>query len=85
MFIIILIFIFGGSAITISKKNKFSPDEALTIFLCSLLPAITLPTAIEYVSPTIHKPTQPRMPPISIGEGIGEQRGENKHTLFTLN
>lgn len=57
MFIIILMFIFGGSAIYISKKNKFSPDEALTIFLCSLLPAITLPTAIEYVSPTIHTST----------------------------
>ena len=32
-----------------------------------------------------HKPTQPRMPPISIGGGIGEQRGENKRILFTLN
>ena len=32
-----------------------------------------------------HKPTQPSMPPISIGGGIGEQRGENKRTLFTLN
>ena len=33
----------------------------------------------------IHKPTQPRMPPISIGGGIGEQRGENKRIVFTLN
>ena len=33
----------------------------------------------------IHKPTQPRMPPISIGGGIGEQCGENKRILFTLN
>lgn len=57
MFIILLMFIFGGSAIYISKKNKFSTDEALTIFLCSLLPAITLPTAIEYISPTIHTST----------------------------
>lgn len=57
MFIITLMFIFGGSAIYISKKNKFSTDEALTIFLCSLLPAITLPTAIEYISPTIHTST----------------------------
>ena len=32
-----------------------------------------------------HKPTQPRMPPISIGGGIGEQRGENKRMLVTLN
>ena len=32
-----------------------------------------------------HQPTQPRMPPISIGGGIGEQRGENKRILFTLN
>ena len=32
-----------------------------------------------------HKPTQPRMPPISIGGGIGEQRGEKKRILFTLN
>ena len=32
-----------------------------------------------------HKPTQPRMPPISIGGGIGEQRGENKRIVFTLN
>ena len=37
------------------------------------------------VSLTCHKPTQPRMPPISIGGGIGEQRGENKHMLVTLN
>ena len=33
----------------------------------------------------VHKPTQPRMPPISIGGGIGEQRGENKRMLVTLN
>ena len=33
----------------------------------------------------LHKPTQPRMPPISIGGGIGEQRGENKRIVFTLN
>ena len=33
----------------------------------------------------IHKPTQPRMPPISIGGGIGEQRGKNKRIVFTLN
>ena len=33
----------------------------------------------------IHKLTQPRMPPISIGGGIGEQRGENKRVVFTLN
>ena len=32
-----------------------------------------------------HKHTQPRMPPISIGGGIGEQRGENKRIVFTLN
>ena len=32
-----------------------------------------------------HKPTQPRRPPISIGGGIGEQRGENKRISFTLN
>ena len=31
------------------------------------------------------KLTQPRMPPISIGGGIGEQRGENKRIVFTLN
>ena len=35
--------------------------------------------------PIVHKPTQPRMPPISIGGGIGEQCGENKRILFTLN
>ena len=40
---------------------------------------------IQSVNKELHKPTQPRMPPISIGEGIGEQRGENKRTLFTLN
>lgn len=41
---------------------------------------------VEHVKQTnLHKPTQPRMPPISIGGGIGEQRGENKRILFTLN
>ena len=33
----------------------------------------------------LQKPTQPRSLPISIGGGIGEQRGENKRILFTLN
>ena len=31
------------------------------------------------------KPTQPIPLPILIGRGIGEQRGENKRMLFTLN
>lgn len=57
MFIIILIFIFGGTAIYVSKKNKFSSDEAVTIFVCSLLPAVILPVTIEYISPTIHTST----------------------------
>lgn len=57
MFIITLMFVFGGSAIYISKKNKFSQEEALTIFLCSLLLATILPITIEYVSPTIHTST----------------------------
>lgn len=57
MFIIISLFIFGGIAIVISKKNKFSPEEAVTIFLCSLISATVLPITIEYVSPTIHTST----------------------------
>lgn len=57
MFIILLMFIFGGSAIYISKKNKIAPEEALIIFLCSLISAIVLPITIEYVSPTIHTST----------------------------
>lgn len=57
MFIIISLFIFGGLAIIISKKNKFSPEEAVTIFLCSLISATILPITIEYVSPTVHTST----------------------------
>ena len=57
MFIILLMFIFGGSAIYISKKNKLTPEEALTIFLCSLLSAFILPVTIEYVSPSIKTST----------------------------
>ena len=41
---------------------------------------------VKHVKQTnLHKLTQPRMPPSSIGGGIGEQRGENKRIVFTLN
>ena len=43
------------------------------------------PNESSMMTISVHKPTQPRMPPISIGGGIGEQRGENKRILFTLN
>ena len=46
---------------------------------------VTFPTNRYDVDHGPHKPTQPRMPPISIGGGIGEQRGENKRIVFTLN
>ena len=46
MFIIISLFIFGGIAIVISEKNKFSPEEAVTIFLCSLISATVLPITL---------------------------------------
>lgn len=57
MFIITSIFIFGGITIYISKKNKLSSEEAVTIFLCSLISATILPITIEYVSPTVHTST----------------------------
>lgn len=57
MFIITSLFIFGGIAIVIIKKNKIAPEEALAIFLCSLISATVLPITIEYISPTIHTST----------------------------
>ena len=63
----------------IEHFNDLSPEDQQTTL-----------TFLHYMeelknSANDHKPTQPRMPPISIGGGIGEQRGENKRILFTLN
>ena len=63
----------------------YETDEALKRSKCRQA-KITVKAALRRLQGDyFHKPTQPRMPPISIGGGIGEQRGENKRTLFTLN
>ena len=76
-------------------NNKQLPFWQMLLLIALIMAAITFFSGVGliltkvlyhfFTNGKIQKPTQPRSLPISIGRGIGEQRGENKRMLFTLN
>ena len=67
------------------NEAYYETDDRLKRSKCQTAKITTKAALKRLQGDYFHKPTQPRMPPISIGGGIGEQRGENKCILFTLN
>lgn len=69
----------------LASKLIGKEDDTIVIAYANQIADDKLAIKIRDKVNNTHKPTQPRMPLISIGGGIGEQRGENKRILFTLN
>lgn len=69
----------------LASKLIGKEDDTIVIAYANQIADDKLAIKIRDKVNNTHGPTQPRMPPISIGGGIGEQRGENKRILFTLN